>query len=82
MPQRQNLSSRNRPSCSISRFDPQKDAEIGLGGALSFWHDRIVAGVGWNLMNNSRAYFYVGSNLIPVLQALGYGKEGGAGKQP
>lgn len=63
-------------------FDSQKDAEIGLGGALSFWHDRIVAGVGWNLMNNSRAYFYVGSNLIPVLQALGYGKEGGAGKQP
>lgn len=67
---------------SFIDFDPQKDAEIGLGGAVSVWHDRIVAGIGWNLMNNSRAYFYIGSNLIPVLQALGFGKEGSAGKQP
>lgn len=67
---------------SFIDFDAQKDVEIGLGGAVSVWHDRIVAGVGWNLMSGSRAYFYIGSNLIPVLQALGFGKEGSAGKQP
>jgi hypothetical protein len=63
-------------------IDPQKDVEIGLGGALSFWHDRIIAGVGWDLMAASRPYFYIGSNLIPILQALGYGKGASAGKQP
>jgi hypothetical protein len=58
------------------------DTEVGLGGAFSFWNDLFVAGVGANLMNNSRVYFYVGSNLIPILQRLGYAKEGGAGKRP
>ena len=62
--------------------DPDQEGEIGLGGAISFCKDRIVAGVGWNLMANSRSYFYVGSNLIPILQALGYQREGGAGKKP
>lgn len=62
--------------------DPAKDTEIGLGLAASFWYDRLVAGVGWNLMNNSRAYVYVGSNLLPILQALGFGSSGGAGKKP
>lgn len=62
--------------------NPQTNTEIGMGGALSFWQDRIVAGVGWDLMNNSKSYLYVGSNLIPILQALGLGKEGAAGKKP
>lgn len=62
--------------------DPAKDTEIGLGLAASFWYDRLVAGVGWNLMNNSRPYVYVGSNLLPILQALGFGSSGGAGKKP
>lgn len=62
--------------------DPAKDTEIGLGLTTSFWYDRLVAGVGWNLMNNSRPYVYVGSNLLPILQALGFGSSGGAGKKP
>lgn len=62
--------------------NPGKDTEIGMGLAASFWQDRIVAGIGWNLMNNSRSYLYVGSNLIPVLQALGFGNNGAAGKKP
>ena len=63
----------------------QTGTEVGIGGAVSFWHDLFIAGAGVNLMNNSRGYLYVGSNLIPILQALGYGRDGkggGAGKQP
>ncbi len=53
--------------------------EIGIGGAVSLWHDLLLAGAGVNLMNNSKGYLYVGSNLIPILQALGYGNESGSG---
>ena len=67
---------------SFLDHDPAKDTEIGLGLATSFWQDRLVAGMGWNLMNHSRPYIYVGSNLIPILQALGFGSSGGAGKKP
>lgn len=62
--------------------EQQKEGEIGLGATVSFWRDRIVVGYGWNLMSNSRRYIYIGSNLIPILQALGYGKDGGGGKRP
>ena len=62
--------------------NPGKDTEIGMGLATSFWQDRIVAGIGWNLMNNSRSYLYVGSNLIPILQALGFGNNAAAGRKP
>lgn len=62
--------------------NPNKELEVGLGGAISFWQDRLVAGAGINLMDNSKGYFYIGSNLIPILQALGYGKENNTGKQP
>ena len=62
--------------------DPQKSTEIGLGFSASFWKDRLITGVGWNLMDNSNPYFYIGSNLIPVLQSLGFGSSGGGGKKP
>lgn len=62
--------------------NPQKELEVGLGVAVSFWEDRLVAGGGVNLMDNSRGYFYIGSNLIPILQALGYGQENSTGKKP
>jgi len=62
--------------------NPQKELEVGLGVAVSFWEDRLVAGGGVNLMDNSRTYFYIGSNLIPILQALGYGQENSTGKKP
>lgn len=53
----------------------QKEAEIGIGGTVSLWDDRIVTGVGINLMNNSRGYFYIGSDLISLLQGSGSRKE-------
>lgn len=62
--------------------NPNKESEIGIGFALSFWQDRIVAGMGYNLMNDSKPYYYIGSNLIPLLHSMGYGLEGSAGKQP
>jgi hypothetical protein len=62
--------------------DPNRDNEIGLGGTVSFWQDRVVAGVGWDLMANSKSYFYIGSNLIPILQALGFGESPKTGKKP
>ena len=61
---------------------PNKDTEIGIGLALSFWDDRLVTGAGWDLMDNSRTYVYVGSNLIPILQALGFGDATNAGRKP
>lgn len=61
---------------------PDRDTEIGTGAAFSFVQDLIVIGGGVNLMNNSKGYFYFGSNLIPILQKLGFGKDGGAGKKP
>jgi len=61
---------------------PNKDTEIGIGLALSFWDDRLVTGAGLDLMDNSRTYIYIGSNLIPILQALGFGDATNAGKKP
>jgi len=61
---------------------PNKDTEIGIGLALSFWDDRLVTGAGLDLMDNSRTYVYIGSNLIPILQALGFGDATNAGKKP
>ena len=62
--------------------EQQKEGEIGIGATVSFWRDRIVVGYGWNLMSDSRRYVYIGSNLIPILQALGYGRDGGGGEKP
>jgi hypothetical protein len=63
---------------SFLNFDPQKEVEIGLGGTLSFWQDRLQAGVGVNLMadgaDNGRYYFFVGSDLISLLNTIGIGK--------
>lgn len=52
----------------------QKETEIGIGGTISLWDDRIVTGLGINLMNNSKGYFYIGSNLISLLQGGGSAK--------
>lgn len=53
----------------------QKETEIGIGGTVSFWDDRVVTGFGINLMNNSKGYFYIGSDLISLLQGGGARKE-------
>jgi hypothetical protein len=56
-------------------FDDENTTEIGLGATVSIWESRIQFGIGWNLMADSdgdgRTYYYVGSSLIPLLQALG-----------
>ena len=53
------------------------ESGIGLGGTISFWNDRLQFGAGWNLSANSsdegRHYFFVGSDLIGLLQTVGVG---------
>jgi hypothetical protein len=50
-------------------------AQIGLGVTASFWGNRLQFGYGVNLMAKSedegRNYFFVGSDLIGLLQAIG-----------
>ena len=52
--------------------------QIGLGGTLGFWENRLQFGVGYNLMSESRDdgryYGFVGSDLIGLLQAVGVAK--------
>lgn len=58
-------------------FDLEDDesVQIGLGGTFSFWENRLQAGVGYNLMSDSRDdgryYSFIGSDLIGILQSLG-----------
>jgi len=66
-------------------FDSEKEIEIGLGVSVAFWGDRLVLGAGYNLMvepdeRREGVYFFVGSSLIPLLQALGFetGRKSGA----
>lgn len=52
--------------------------QIGIGATLSLWKDRLQFGLGFNLMARSddegRRYFFIGSDLIGLLQAIGVGK--------
>lgn len=61
----------NSPTSSTS-------AQIGLGVTLAFWKNRLQIGYGYNLMAKSsdegRNYFFVGSDLIGLLQAIGVAK--------
>ncbi|MBK7875157.1 MAG: hypothetical protein IPJ77_05320 [Planctomycetes bacterium] len=58
-------------------FGPDHDAEIGLGVTAGLWDQRIQVGAGYNPMAESEAdgrfYYFIGSNLIPLLQALSKG---------
>lgn len=62
---------------SFVDFDPGKEVEIGLGVTLSFWGERLQFGAGVNLMapsnDNGRYYYFVGSDLISLLNAVGIG---------
>jgi hypothetical protein len=53
--------------------------QIGIGATLSLWKDRLQFGLGYNLMARSddegRRYFFIGSDLIGLLQAIGIGKQ-------
>jgi hypothetical protein len=53
-------------------------AQIGLGATLGFWKNRLQFGYGVNLMARSadegRNYYFIGSDLIGLLQAIGIAK--------
>ena len=53
--------------------------QIGLGATVSFWKNRLQFGYGYNLMADSndegRRYFFIGSDLIGLLQAAGIAKQ-------
>lgn len=53
--------------------------QIGIGLTLSFWKNRLQFGYGYNLMarthEEGRRYFFVGSDLIGLLQAAGIAKQ-------
>jgi hypothetical protein len=58
-------------------FDSPGDDEaiqVGLGGTLSLWKERLQFGAGFNLMADSeddgRYYFFVGTDLIGLLQTV------------
>lgn len=61
-------------------FDSSTEVEIGLGATLSFWDGRLQGGAGIDLMSDAsddgRYYFFVGSDLISLLNTIGIG--GGA----
>ncbi len=59
--------------------DVNESDETGLGLSAGLWNSLLVGGLGWNLTSDARAYGYVGSNLIPALHLLGYGKEAQVG---
>ena len=52
--------------------------QIGLGVTLSFWDKRLQLGAGTNLMADSREhgrfYYFIGTDLIGILQSLGWGQ--------
>jgi len=71
-----------RPSIGIHSaflsFDSEESSDavqIGLGATRAFWEDRLQCGLGYDLMADSRDdgryYFFIGTDLIGLLQSLG-----------
>lgn len=61
------------PHALLLQFDSEEEVEIGLGVTIGFWDGVFQLGTGLNLMADEaedRPYFYVGSSLISVAQAL------------
>lgn len=58
-------------------FDSSTEVEIGLGATLSFWNGRLQGGAGIDLMSDAsddgRYYFFIGSDLISLLNTIGIG---------
>ena len=62
------------PHAAILPFNQDKEVEIGLGLTAAVWNGILQAGIGWNLMSDdddSSLYYFVGSSLIPLVQAVG-----------
>lgn len=66
------------PHAALLPFDPDETVEIGLGATLSLWDGVLQGGVGANLMDEGEPYYYVGTSLLPLLQALGGALPGSA----
>jgi hypothetical protein len=64
---------------NFSSTTSSDSVQIGIGATLSLWKDRLQIGLGYNLMARSddegRRYFFIGSDLIGLLQAIGIGKQ-------
>lgn len=61
------------PHALLLQFDSAVEVEIGLGVTLGLWDGVLQIGAGVNLMASdgaSRQYFYIGSSLIPLAQAV------------
>lgn len=58
-------------------YDANNGVAIGIGGTVSLWNDRLQFGGGYNLMASSsddgKVYFFMGSDLIGLLQTLNVG---------
>lgn len=64
---------------NFSSATSSEAVQIGIGATFSLWKDRLQFGVGYNLMAKSndegRHYFFIGSDLIGLLQSIGIGKQ-------
>lgn len=61
---------------AILNFDSEEEIEIGMGVNLGLWNGVLQAGFGYNLMGDSgygREYVFIGSSLIPLVQAVQQG---------
>lgn len=62
------------PHATFLNFDPDKEIEIGLGLTIGLWDGILVFGGGWNIhgdgADDGAIYGFVGSSLIPLLQAM------------
>ncbi len=64
------------PHALLLQFDSETEVEIGLGATIGLWDGVLQFGAGLNLMadgGKGREYFYVGSSLIPLVQAVEQG---------
>ncbi len=70
-----------RPAAGIHAIFLNFDNEdgFGLGGTVSFWEDRLQVGSGYNFSadnsDEGRIYYFVGSDLFGMLQAVGIGDQ-------
>lgn len=61
---------------AILNFDSEEEIEIGMGVNVGLWNGVLQAGFGYNLMGDSgagREYVFIGSSLIPLVQAVQQG---------
>lgn len=74
------------PHAAFLNFFPDREFEVGLGLSMAFGGDVLVAGGGWNLFHDGKRngdwYYFVGTNLIPILQGLQNLMTGSSGVKP